>query len=402
MADELLTPFHDWLVELRRHFHQFPELAYREQKTAAKIGEVLDTLGVSYQTGVGKTGVVACIHAQQPGPTIALRGDMDALPLEEANDVTYRSKLPGVMHACGHDAHITILLGVIRWLLETNWPAKGRGKILFLFQPAEEGGAGAKAMLDSGVFHSENIAAIFAAHVHPELVLGQIGVAPNVSHAASATVRIRLIGKGGHGAHPHLCADPIVAGAYLITGLQSIISRNTSPLDNAVLTIGRFQAGTAVNIIPNEAQIDGTLRTLRSETQELIETRLREMVTGVELAHKVSGDLSVVSGYPLLVNDSTLVQFCIEECRELFGESQVTLQNPVMGAEDFAYFSQMYPALMIRLGCKAPDWAHSLSLHSPYFDLDERVLDVGVRLFARLLTNYYEKVGQIVRDNDGR
>jgi amidohydrolase len=228
-------------------------------------------------------------------------------------------------------------------------------------------------------------------------LLGQIGLAPNVSHAASATVSMRLVGKGGHGAHPHLCADPIVAGAYLITSLQSIISRNTPPLDSAVLTIGRFQAGTAVNIIPNEAQIHGTLRTLRDETRELIVTRLQEMIAGLERTYRVSGELNVVPGYPLLVNDSRLAQFCLQECRELLGESQILLQDPVMGAEDFAYFSQRYPALMIRLGCKDPTWDHSRSLHSPYFDLDERVLDLGVRLFSRLLINYHGGVGAVDR-----
>lgn len=385
MRDVILTPFHDWLVELRRYFHQHPELAYDEHNTAAKIAQVLDELGVPYRKGVGKTGVVASISAKQPGPTVALRSDMDALPLSEANDVPYKSKNPGVMHACGHDGHVTIVLGAIRWLLENNWQERGRGKILFLFQPAEEGGAGAKAMLDSGVLAPEDVAAIFAVHMHPELPVGQIGVAQGVSNASSATVRIRLIGRGGHGAHPHLCADPIVAGAYLITELQSIISRSVSPLDSAVLTIGSFHAGTAPNIIPQEARLEGTLRTLHDHTRDLIEKRLKELVAGLEAAYGVSAELCVIPGYPLLVNDLNLVQLCIKESGDLLGAAQVKAETARMGAEDFAYFLEKYPGLLIRLGCRDPQNKYRYGLHSPYFDFDERALDVGVQLFVRLI-----------------
>lgn len=385
MTDVDMTTFHDWLVELRRYFHMYPELAYTEHKTAAKIAQVLDGLGVSYRAGVGKTGVVASMSARRPGPTVALRSDMDALPLEEANNVPYKSKNSGVMHACGHDGHVSIVLGTIRWLHEQNWPERGRGKVVFLFQPAEEGGAGAKAMLDSGALAAENVAAIFALHMHPELPVGEIGVAQGVSNAASATVRIRLIGRGGHGAHPHLCADPIVAGAYLVTELQSIISRNVSPLDSAVLTIGSFQAGTAPNIIPREARLEGTLRTLNDQTRELVRKRLEEQVAGLESAYGVSAELSVLPGYPLLVNDSNLVQLCIKKSGELLGAEQVKVEAARMGAEDFAYFLERYPGVMLRLGCRYPHTEYRCGLHSPYFDFDERALDVGVQLFARLI-----------------
>jgi len=385
MIDAIVTPFHEWLVELRRYFHQYPELAYNEYETAAKIVRVLDELGVDYLKGVGKTGVVASMSAKQPGPTVALRCDMDALPLAEANNVPYKSRNPGVMHACGHDGHVTIVLGAIRWLLENKWPVRGRGRILFLFQPAEEGGAGARAMLDSGVLASEAVAAIFAVHMHPELPVGQIGVAEGVSNAASTTVRIRLIGKGGHGAHPHLCADPIVAGAYLITELQSIISRNVSPLDSAVLTIGSFQAGTAPNIIPQEARLEGTLRTLKEQTRKLIEKRLEDLVAGLEAAYGVSTELSVIPGYPMLVNDSNLARLCLRECGDLLGAEQVKMEAARMGAEDFAYFLEKYPGLLVRLGCREPETEYRYGLHSPYFDFDERALDVGVQLFIRLI-----------------
>ena len=203
MQETLPNDFHDWLVNLRRHFHQIPEPAYKEQKTAAKICEVLEELKVPFQAGVAKTGVVATLKARQPGPAVALRADMDALPLTEANDVPYKSQHQGFMHACGHDAHMTIVLGTLRWLLENKLPQKGSGEIIFLFQPAEEGGAGAKAMLKTGIFDPLQIRAIFGGHLYPQLAAGHIGIAAELSNAAADAFKIHLKGKGGHGANPH-------------------------------------------------------------------------------------------------------------------------------------------------------------------------------------------------------
>lgn len=382
------TPFHEWLVELRRHFHQFPELAYQERQTAAKIADVLSELGASFKTEVGRTGIVARLEAKNPGPTLALRADMDALPLSEINDFSYRSKHPGVMHACGHDAHITTALGVVRYLVESGWVEKGRGKILFFFQPAEEGGGGAQAMIESGILDEEPAEAVFAGHMHPELPMGHIGIAPDVCNASSNSIHIRIKGKGGHGAQPHFCSDPIVAGAYLVTQLQTIISRNVPPLESAVLTIGRFQAGTAPNIIPEEALLDGTLRTLRPEIKELVESRLKGMLKALEEAFRVSTELVVGSGYPLLVNDSVLASFCSEQAGQLLGQNRVHKELPRMGAEDFSYFLKKAPGVMIRIGCHYPEKGFTHGLHSPHFDLDERALDIGVLLFVRLLTGY--------------
>ena len=394
MAKIPLTPFHDWLVRLRRHFHQFPELAYREEKTAAKIAEVVQELGVPFRDKVGKTGVIAVLMAQKPGPTLAVRADMDALPLEERNDVPYRSKHPGVMHACGHDAHVAIMLGVMRLLLENDWPMKGAGKVLFVFQPAEEGGAGARAMLETGALDSEQIEAIFAGHMHPELAVGHVGFAPDVSNAASDNINIRLTGRGGHGAHPQLCVDPIVAGAYLITQLQSIISRSISPIDSAVLTIGSLHAGTARNIIPQEAILEGTLRTLNPEVRERVLSRLKEILKGVEVAHQITAELQTSVGYPLLVNHPNLVEFFEAEAQQVLGDNCIHRGAPRMGSEDFAFFLQRFPGILLRLGCRNPENQLAPGLHSPYFDLDERVLDVGVRLFAHLLTTSREAYGQ--------
>jgi len=276
-----LLPFHDWLVELRRHFHQFPELAYQEEKTAAKICGVLSSLDVPFQSGVGKTGIVAKLTAANPGPVIAFRADMDALKIEEANEVPYKSQHSGLMHACGHDGHITIGLGIIRNLIEQGWRETGKGEIVFIFQPAEEGGAGAKAMIDSGVFDSMPVDAIFAGHFHPEYPTGDVSIAHGTSNAAADSFRITLKGKGGHGAHPYQCKDVIVIGAYLITQMQALVSREISALDNAVITIGKFHAGTASNIIPEEAVLDGTIRTLTEEIRQQTFRRIRELLNGI-------------------------------------------------------------------------------------------------------------------------
>jgi len=392
MQGTLSNAFHGWLIDLRRHFHRFPETAYKEHKTAAKIREVLEELRVPFQTGIGKTGVAAKLSARQPGPVVALRADMDALPLKEANDVPYKSQHRGFMHACGHDGHMTIALGVIRWLLENKWPQKGSGDILFIFQPAEEGGAGAKAMLETGYFDALPVKAIFGGHLYPSLAVGHIGIAAEISNAAADNLKIRIKGKGGHGAYPHQCKDSIVTGAHVVTQLQTLISRELPPLESAVLSIGRFQAGTASNIIPEEAQLEGTLRTLRPEIREQILRRIRELLKGLEVSYNITATLEVKSGYPVLVNHPELVTHTMSAARKIIGEDCVHTLLPRMGAEDFAYFCERWPGIMIGLGCHDPEKGFLHGLHSPHFDFDERVLDVGTLFFGQLLWWYMDSL----------
>jgi amidohydrolase len=391
MPESFLLPFHDWLVGLRRDLHQIPELGYREHKTAAKICRVLDQLEVPYQTAVGKTGVVARLKAETGGPLVAYRADMDALPLEEVHDVAYKSQHKGLMHACGHDGHVTVALGIIRWLKEREWPREGRGEIIFFFQPAEEGGAGAKAMLDTGLFDQEPVKAIFAGHMNPELPVGRVELIYGTAHAATNTIGIRIRGKGGHGAAPHLCIDPIIAGAHLLTLLQTFTSRSLCPLDSAVLTIGEFHAGTAENIIPEEAHLKGTLRTLTPEVRRQAIRRIEQMVGSLDPAFGVTTTLKNIEGYPAHINDSAMVDHLKDCVNDVLGADAAYIARPRMGAEDFAYFCQKWPGAMVGLGCHDPAKGFEFALHSPHFDMDERVLDVGVQLFGHALIQFIEK-----------
>jgi amidohydrolase len=391
MPDSFKLPFHDWLVELRRDLHQIPERSYLEYKTAAKICQVLDDLEVPYQTEVGKTGVVARLKAETTGPLVAYRADMDALPLTEANDVPYKSTHEGMMHACGHDGHVTIALGIIRWLKEQEWQRKGKGEILFFFQPAEEGGAGAKAMLDSGLFDQEPVKAILAGHMNPELPVGRVELIYGTAHAATNILRIRIQGKGGHGAAPHLCIDPIIAGAHLLTQLQTFVSRSLCPLDSAVLTIGEFHSGTAENIIPEEAHLKGTLRTFTPEVRSQAIRRIEQMVRSLDLAFGVTTTFKNIEGYPAHINDTAMVDHLKHCATEVLGANAAYMARPRMGAEDFAYFCQKWPGAMAGLGCHDPSRGFEFALHSSHFDMDERVLDVGVRLMSHALVQFIEK-----------
>jgi amidohydrolase len=395
MTESFILPFHDWLVELRRDLHQIPELGYREHKTASRICRELDQLKVPYQTAVGQTGVVARLKAETGGPLVAYRADMDALPLEEAHDVSYKSRHEGMMHACGHDGHVTIALGIMRWLKEQEWQRKGSGEIIFFFQPAEEGGAGAKAMLGTGLFDREPVKAIFAGHMNPELPVGRVELIYGTAHAATNTIGIRIKGKGGHGAAPHLCIDPIVAGAHLLTQLQTFTSRSLCPLDSAVLTIGEFHAGTAENIIPEEAQLKGTLRTLTPEVRRQAVRRIEEMVRSLDLAFGVTTTFKNIEGYPAQINDTAMVDHLKNCVNEVLGADAAYIARPRMGAEDFAYFCQKWPGAMAGLGCHDPAKGFEFALHSPHFEMDERVLDVGVRLMGHALLQFIEKEGSV-------
>ncbi len=387
-----LLDWHKWLVDLRRYFHRHPELGFQEHKTSRKIRDILDDFGISYIYPVAETGIVATLEAKKSGPVRAFRTDMDALPIEEQNNVSYKSNHKGIMHACGHDGHITIALGIIRNLVENNWNEKGSGKIIFFFQPAEEGGGGAEKMLATGMWDSEDVCAIYAFHMNPGLELGMVGVAPDVSNAASEMFEIKVSGSGGHGAHPHVATDTILASSVLITQLHHIISRSVNALDSAVISVGSVHAGSAPNILPSEAVIAGTVRTFNDKVEGIIHQRMEDLCKGIERAYGCKVDLSFSGGYPVLKNNKALVKSVKRIVRKLMGRNSFREESPRMGSEDFAYFASKWPGVLIYLGCAFPDETTKRLLHSPFFDFDERVLDIGVKLGTELLLSHDQLV----------
>jgi amidohydrolase len=380
--------FKQWLSELRRELHRHPETAYQEVWTTAKIKAVLDELGIENAGLDGLTGVVGSIPCAGPGKTIALRADIDALALQEVNDVPYKSLTDGRMHACGHDAHTTVMLGVARLLKAQGWDRRLKGNIKLLFQPAEEGGAGALKMIERGVLENPRVDWVIGGHVGPDTPAGSIGVYKTASHASADRFRLTVTGHGGHGGRPHQTVDPIVAAAHYVTALQTIVGRNVDPLEAGVVTVGTFQAGSADNIIPETAVVTGTIRAMTAKVRELILTRMEEMSQGLAATFRVETEIAIHDGYPPTINDETVSTFLAETAAALLGPDKVAYLNPTTGAEDFAYFAQERPSAIIRLGCGNKVRGLTAPLHSPHFDLDEDCLETGVRLFAAAVVNF--------------
>jgi amidohydrolase len=368
------------LVETRRSLHQNPELSDREEKTAGFVAERLRALGLETRTGVGGHGVVAELRGARPGRTLALRADMDALPIQEQNDLPYCSRNPGVMHACGHDGHTTILLGAARVL--SGQRENIAGTVRFLFQPAEETVRGAKHMCAEGVM--EGVDAIAALHGWPQIGLGQVGVRTGALLASADTFDIVVQGQGAHAAYPHQSVDPIVTGAQIVLALQTIASRQTDPVDPVVVTVGQFHAGTAHNIIPGAARLAGTVRTLSAETRALMPERLRRIAEGVCAAARASCEITFNAGAPPVMNDPEMTGLIASAGGEALGSDNViTVPHASMGAEDFAFYLEHAPGAMFCLGL-----GDSAPIHTPAFDFDDRALPIGVELFARIALKY--------------
>jgi amidohydrolase len=396
MGSKTPEPDDKWLVSIRRDFHRHPELSYNEGRTSEKVAEILSQLGYRVRRGIAQTGVVATLGDER-NPCLAFRADMDALPVSEAKtslNTSYRSIHEGVMHACGHDAHTTIMLGLAKVLAENPDILDGRRFcVKFLFQPAEEGGGGAKRMIEEGALDHPRPRTILACHMFPDLEVGEIGLSETLSHASADSFHIRIIGRGGHGAHPDQCADPIVAASHLIAQIQTIVSRNLDPLDPAVVTVGRIIGGSANNIIPAEVEMEGTIRSVQEDTRQLLWQRIQAMAMACERAFDLDCHTERKEGYPPCVNDTRVVLFLRDLASSLFGNEQVRILQPSMGAEDFAYLTQLVPGAMVRLGCANraqgicwdPGKNTVIALHSPSFDIDERVLPLGVRLFTHVV-----------------
>jgi amidohydrolase len=372
------------LIADRRHLHMHPELSYQEVETAAFVRARATALGLEVSAPLaGGTGLTALIRGHADGPIVALRADMDALPIVEDSTASYASTVPGVGHLCGHDAHTAMLLGAGA-LLQSRRPA--RGHVRLLFQPAEEGGAGAERMIADGAL--DDVAAIYALHVDPRTPTGFSGSTVGPANAAADEIEIVVRGAGGHAAYPHLSIDAIAVAAQIVTGLQHVASRQTDPLLALVVTIGTIEGGFASNVIAPSVTMRGTVRTFDAALRAAMPERLQRMVTGIAAAHGASAELRYEFGYPATINDGALLPHFDASVAAVMGAGRHASMAPTMGAEDFSYYAQRVPGLIARLGVRNEARGFVHPLHHPRFDLDEEALPLGAALLADVATRH--------------
>jgi amidohydrolase len=370
----------DEMIALRRTLHEHPELAFEEQETAKRVEEVLGRLGIECRTGIGKTGIVALLQGEKPGPTIAIRADMDALPINEPVGLPYASKCPGKMHACGHDAHTAIALGVAAVLSEMRGDLGGR--VMFVFQPAEETLSGAAAMLEAGAFADPAPDAILGFHNWPQLRTGTVGWHPDAVMASSDSFDVTIKGVGGHGAHPHLAVDSIIGAAQFVNQLQTIVSREIAPISSAVVTIGRISGGTARNIIAPSVELNASVRTLESETAAKIEAAVRRILEGLKVGMRLDYELKWTKLTPVLRNNKPTMARVLNAAREVLGPANVIeMPSPSMGSEDFAWFAERVPSAHLRIGSKID--GHETAIHRADYQLNEEVIPLGMKVMTR-------------------
>ncbi len=382
------------LVAWRRDFHMHPELGFQEVRTAGIVADHLRSLGLEVTTGIGKTGVVAVVEgddAPAEAPTVMLRFDMDALPIMEENDAPYASQNPGVMHACGHDGHTAIGMGVATLLTQHRQGLAGRVKLVF--QPAEEGLGGARAMLADGVMHDPQPAAAFGLHLWSRLPLNQIVVQPGPLWAGADKVDLIVSGQGGHGAMPHETIDAIYVASQIVIAWQGIISRSIDPAEPAVITVGSFHAGTACNVIAGTAELACSIRSLTLAMRDFLVRRMREVAEGVCAAHGATCELTFTSGVPPTINDPAGAALMQEIASALVGEPQVAQITPMMVGEDMSEFLNRAPGCYVLVGAWDPDKPLNSPHHSPTFDFDERMLATGAALLAVTAVEYLQRNG---------
>ena len=372
----------DWMIEKRRQLHRIPEKGFAEFKTQKVICDTLDELGIPYTTE--RTWVIGMIEGKLPGGVVGLRADMDALPIEEPEGCPFRSEHPGMMHACGHDMHVAILLGAARALMSIRDQLPGRVKLLF--QPAEETDGGAEPMVAAGAMENPHVDRVYGLHVMPNLPLGTIETRVGTLNASTDSVRITIHGRAGHGAYPERSADAIVCSAQVISALQTVISRNLSPISSAVLSIGQICGGTAPNIICDSVSMRGTLRTANSEIRALMKQRIREVTEGVAQAMGCTADVNIIPGYAALVNNGQEAMRIRRVAGRLFGrENAVEKPEPSMGGEDFSFFSDCAPGAFFHVGCSPKEKMPAAPLHSRDFNPDERCMAIGALMHVALV-----------------
>ena len=369
----------------RRDIHQHPEILYDVHRTAAFVADRLREFGCDeVATGLGRTGVVGVIKGRKPAAgadvkVIGLRADMDALPIEEDTNLAYASRTPGKMHACGHDGHTAMLLGAARYLAETR---NFSGNAIVIFQPAEEGGAGAAAMIKDGLMDRFAIDQVYGMHNGPGIPVGSFALRPGPIMAATDNIDIRIEGLGGHAARPHKCIDSVLVGAQLITALQSIVSRSVDPLESAVISMCEFHAGNARNVIPQTAELKGTVRTLKADVRQLVEKRMREVAAGVAQITGAKIQFDYGRGYPVTVNHAAQTDIATQVAKEVAGDANVREMAPMMGAEDFAYMLEARPGAFIFCGN-----GDSAGLHHPAYNFNDDAIVYGTSYWIKLVEN---------------
>jgi hippurate hydrolase len=382
----------DETIQLRRRIHRHPELGLSLPRTQAAVLEALDGLGLDVRTGQRTTSVIARLTGARPGPTILLRGDMDALPMPEDTGLSFASEVPGAMHACGHDGHTAMLAGAARLLARRRDSLAG--SVLFMFQPGEEGYHGARVMIEEGLLDgAEPPAGAFAMHVTHRRPAGVVSARPGPTAAAADTIQIVVRGKGGHASAPHDCLDPIPIACEIVQALQTMVTRRVHVFDPAVVTVAKIEAGTTRNVIPETASLLGTVRTVSEATRESVLDGVRRVAEGVAAAHWAEVDVEITRGYPVTVNDESFARFVLDTARELLGPDGAQVANhPMMGAEDFSYVLQRVPGTMANLGTR-PDSGPVYPNHSNRMLLNESALATGVAMHTAVALRFLERKG---------
>lgn len=376
--------FSTQLIEIRRHLHTHPELSFEEKETAKFIATQLDKLGITYQKDIGGHGIVGLIKGNNPDQqTIALRADIDALPIHEKNKVSYCSVNEGKMHACGHDVHTTCLIGALKILNEIK--DNFEGQIKFIFQPAEEKlPGGASILIQEGVLENPKVEKIFGEHVLPQLETGKVAFRSGISMASCDEIFITIKGNGGHGAVPNLAIDTVLIASYIVIALQQIVSRNANPIMPSVLTIGKFIANGATNVIPEEVKMEGTFRTFDEKWRAEAKIKIVQIATSIAESMGAEIEIEIAHGYPFLKNDEDITKNAIANAKLYIGEENVEELPIRMTAEDFSYYTQVVPACFYRLGTGNIEKGITSSIHTPTFDVDENCLEIGAGLMAWL------------------
>ncbi len=376
-----IADFHDEMTAWRRDLHAHPEIAFQEHRTAALVAEKLRAFGVDeVHTGLATTGVVGVLRGRPGDGAIGLRADMDALPIQEQTGLAHASTSPGRMHACGHDGHTTMLLGAARYLAETRNFA---GTVYLIFQPAEENDGGGRVMVEEGLFERFPASQVYGMHNWPRRPVGSFAMRPGPIMAAADRWTIELLGRGGHAATPHLCQDGIVAGAAIVSALQTIVARNCDPIEQAVVSVTQFHAGDAFNVIPETVQLVGTARSFSPTVRQLLAARIGQLAEGIAAAHGVTATYRFIEGYPPTVNSAAETERAAEVAAEIVGAERVDPATPpVMGAEDFAFMLQRRPGSYIFIGNGGGEDAPML--HNPNYDFNDEILPIGASYWARL------------------